>query len=204
VIGIGFFVGWLGSRAPATSSQAPEVPATQAHVEPGATTPAPHVTQPAQPAPHPAPTAPRPAPVVVPADTNAAPTWEDKVDDILGAEMDDTNRVQLLFAMFPTLPEDGQVEVAEHLSNLVPDENYAPLAQMLENSKLPEPVLDVLMGDILNRPNSIKLPTLLQVANDPTNPKAAEAKDLMELYLDEEDPAKWPAKLPQWLKDNPD
>ncbi len=136
--------------------------------------------------------------------TNLVADWEDKLDEILGSEADDTNKVKQLFAVFPRLPEDGQSEVAQHLANLVADENYAPLGQLLRNAKLPESVLDVLMGDALNRPNSVKLPLLVDIARNPQHPKADEAKDLVELYLDEEDPAKWPQKLQEWLKENPD
>ena len=109
--------------------------------------------------------------------------------------------------MFPRLPEDGQVEVAQHLSNLVEDEDYASLGQLLKNAKLPEPVLDVLMGDLLNRPNAVKLPLFLDLARDPAHAKAEEAKDLLELYLDEDygtDWNKWQQKMREWLKENPD
>jgi hypothetical protein len=99
------------------------------------------------------------------------------------------------------------VEVAQHLANLVADENYAPLAKYLTDSSLPESVLDVLLADVLNRPNSVKLPALLDVAKDDKNPKASEAKDLLELFLEEDygkDWAQWQTKMEQWLKDNPD
>lgn len=136
--------------------------------------------------------------------TNLLADWVDKLDEILGSDEDDTNKVKDLFAVFPRLPEEGQAEVAQHLSNLVSDDNYAPLGQLLQNTKLPDSVLDVLMSDVLNRPNPVKLPQLLQVAQNPDHPKADEAKDLIELYLDEDDPAKWPDKMQQWLKENPD
>lgn len=139
-----------------------------------------------------------------PGTTNLFVDWEDKLDDILASEEDDTNKVSQLFAIFQRLPEDGQEEVAQHLSNLVANENYAPLGQLLQNAKLPESVLDVLMGDALNRPNSVKLPLLLDIARNSDHPKADEAKDLIGLYLDEDDPAKWPQKLQEWLKENPD
>ena len=61
------------------------------------------------------------------------------------------------FEMFPNLPEDGKEEVAQHLSNLVADEDYAPLGKLLTDATLPESVLDVLMADVLNRPNAVKL-----------------------------------------------
>lgn len=207
VIGAGILVGWWGSR----DKSAPQIHAPVA--APDAMTP---VSQ--NPAPHAASNRPPPVPVPAPATpsvaanpavespgaTNLITNWEDKLDDVLGSEEDDTNKVKELFAMFPRLPADGQVQVAEHLANLVPDDNYAPLGQLLQNPKLPEEALDDLMGDLLNRPNSVKLPQLLQVAQNPQHPKADEAKDLIELYLDEEDPAKWQQKMQDWLKDNPD
>ena len=72
------------------------------------------------------------------------------------------------------------------MSNLLADAEYAPLGKFLKDSKLPEPVLDVLIVDVLNRPNGLKLPLLLEVAREPQHPKAAEAKDLLELYLEED------------------
>jgi hypothetical protein len=89
----------------------------------------------------------------------------------------------------------------------VPDENYAALAGYLADAKLPEDVLDVLMADVLNRPNSLKLPALLEVARDPQHPKAGEAKDLLELFLEEDygtDWNLWQTKTDEWLKANPD
>jgi len=141
------------------------------------------------------------------ANTNLISNWEDKLEDILGSDADEPVKAQQLLALFSRLPEDGQVEVAQHLSNLVSDEAYGPLGKFLTDSKLSEPVLDVLLVDLLNRPNAVKLPLLLEVARDSQHSKAAEAKDLLELYLEEDygaDWNKWQSKLDQWLKDNPD
>ena len=139
--------------------------------------------------------------------TNVIADWEGRLDEILGSDVDETQKAKQMLAMFPSLPQEGQVEAAQHLSNLLPDSEYAPMGKMLADSKLPEPVLDVLMVDALNRPNAIKLPLLLDVARAPEHPKATEAKDLLELYLEEDygtDWNKWQAKMQQWLKDNPD
>ena len=139
--------------------------------------------------------------------TNLITDWEDKLDDILGSEGQDTDKAKQMLAMFPRLSEDAQVEVAQHVSNLLPDPEYAPLGKLLLDSKLPEAVLDVLIVDVLNRPNALKLPLLLEVARDPQHPKAGEAKDLLELYLEQDygtDWNKWQAKLKQWMIDNPD
>jgi hypothetical protein len=141
------------------------------------------------------------------ASTGLITNWEDKVDEIIGPEGEDSEKVKRLLEMFPHLPEDGQVEVAQHLSNLVPDENYEPLGKILKDAKMSEAVLDVLLADLLNRPNSVKLPTILEVASNPQNPKASESKDLLELFLEEDYGADWPkwqAKMDEWLKENPD
>ena len=139
--------------------------------------------------------------------TNLVPAWEDKVDDILGSANSDPDKARQMLEMFPQLPADGQEELARHLSNLVSDEDYGAMRAHLTNASLPEAVLDVLLGDVLNRPNSLKLPALLDVARTPQHPKAGEAKDFLELFLEEDyanDWDKWQAKMDEWLKANPD
>lgn len=141
--------------------------------------------------------------------TNSASetNWEDKIDDIVGSDDPDTNKVKQLFALFPKLPPDGQEEVAQHLSNLVDDEDYAPLGELLKNAKLPEGVLDELLADVLNRPNDLKLPLLLDLASNPDHAKKDEAKDLLELYLGEDYGSDWNAwgtHMTNWMQQNPD
>jgi len=142
-----------------------------------------------------------------PAVTNLITDWENKLDDILGSDGDEPSKAKQMLALFRRLPTEGQVEAAQHVSNLLPDEEYAPLGKLLTDSKLPEDVLDVLVVDVLNRPNSLKLPLLLEIARDPSHPKAVESKELLEVYLEQDygnDWNKWQAKLDQWIKDNPD
>ena len=152
-------------------------------------------------------------PIVTPAHlgtaTNTASTneWEEKIDDIVGSDDPDTNKITQLYALFPKLPPDGQEEIAQHLSNLVDDEDYAPLGEMLKNDKLPEGVLDELLADVLNRPNNLKLPVLLAVAADANHAKHDEAKDLLELYLGEDygtDWNSWGQHMTNWLQQNPE
>jgi cation diffusion facilitator CzcD-associated flavoprotein CzcO len=141
------------------------------------------------------------------ASANILTNWEEKVDEILGAETDDTNKVKQLFVIFPNVPDEAKAEVAQHLSNLTSDADYAALGELLKDPKLPDATLDVLMADALNRPNSVKLPELLDVAKTPEHPKADEAKDILALFLDEDfgtDWGKWQEKMTAWLKDNPD
>jgi hypothetical protein len=144
------------------------------------------------------------------ASTNLSETetnWEDKIDEIVGSDDADTNKVKQLFAMFPKLPADGQEEVVQHLSNLVEDDDYKPLGELLRDDKLPEGVLDELLADVLNRPNNVKLPALLDVSCDTNHAKHDEAKDLLELYLGDDygsDCDAWRQHMTTWLQQNPD
>jgi hypothetical protein len=109
--------------------------------------------------------------------------------------------------MFPLLPKEGQEEVALHMTNLTEDDDYGPMAKLAADAKLPEEVLDVLIQDVLNRPNALKMPTLLEIAKQPDHPKAEEAHDLLELFLEEDygqDWDKWQSKLAEWMQQNPD
>jgi len=159
-----------------------------------------------------APTTPVPAVAVV--DPNVKITdWEQKIDDVLTGQDDEGLKAKQLMAIFDRLPEDGQVEAIQHISNLLPDEQYADLAKRLTNPATPEGVLEVLMTDVLNRPNQLKLDTLFDVARQMNHPKAEEARDVLEVFLDEVDwdavkaSGNWePVRtgIDQFMKENPD
>jgi hypothetical protein len=206
IIVIGGLIGWLGGKG--SGPKAGTAPEISAASDPRSATPRPADNSQAG---HPE-IEPRSPPGFTGA-SPAGPTpnvltnWEEKVDEILGAETDDTNKVKQLFALFPRVPEEAKAEVAQHLSNLTSDQDYAPLGELLKDPKLPDAALDVLMADALNRPNSVKLPELLDVTRTPDHPKADEAKDILALFLDEDfgtDWSKWQDKMTAWLKDNPD
>jgi hypothetical protein len=211
-------LGWFGGKP---SDAAGNLPAPEATSEaPSLGVPAPTPAHPARLTP---PANPRPAtqPVATATSAQVTPTppqglitnWEERIDDLLttdGAE--DKKAVQML-AMLPNLPEDGQVEAAQHISNLLPDEQYATLSPILTNAQTTEAVLDVLMTDVLNRPNGVKLNTLLDVARIPNHPKAEEAFDVLEVFLEDVDwdavkaSGNWAPAITakdKWLKENPD
>ena len=139
--------------------------------------------------------------------------WEQRIDDVLTGQEDEALKAKKLLDVFDRLPEDGQVEAAQHISNLLPDEQYAELAKRLKDPKTPEAVLEVLMTDELNRPNQLKLDTLFEVARAPGHPKGEEARDVLEVFLDDVDwdvvksTGNWElvrTEKDKWLKENPD
>lgn len=207
-------LGWFGGKTvkPGETPGAPPEETTAPLVSPNPTTPAPAPAVPTTPAT--AGTKGQPGRTALAAPGTAATTtpdliadWETRIDDVLTAKGDETQKAKQLLEILPKLPEEGQVEAAQHLSNLLPDEEYASLAPTLVNPQTPEAVLDVLMTDVLNRPNNQKLNTLLDVARTPNHPKAEEARDVLEVYVDENygtDWTAWDAAVKKWLKDNPD
>jgi hypothetical protein len=207
VICVGLLFGWLGWRDKSVVIPQPSAPVVTsgAPTSQEATTPSAPVAPPTEKGPR---TRPHPSsPTLSVAPANLITNWEDRLDEILAAENSESDKAKQMLEMFPRLPEEGQTQVAQHLSNLTADEDYGSLGQYLTNSTLSEQVLDVLMADLLNRPNSLKLPLLLEVAREDQNPKAGDARDILELYLDGNygnDWAQWQAKMDQWLKDNPD
>jgi len=148
-------------------------------------------------------------PVPVDPGTNTAdePTWEDKLDEILTSDSDTTKKGEDLLDMMPKVNAEAQVELAGHIVNLVDDAHYARVAPYLTNASVPEAVSSVFMNDLYNRENSVKLPLVLAVARTENHPLVAEARDLLELYLEEDhgsDWAAWETAMQKWLQENPD
>jgi hypothetical protein len=207
----GRMLGWFGGGKKETISEVAVAPA-----EPGGPSTVPAATP--KPGPAIGHTTPLPPPVVAPvAGTTPAADpitpgdmvadWSTKLDDILGSADDEAKKADLLLAMWKRLPEDGQVETMQHISNLLPDEKFSALIPAFTNAATPEAVLDIIMTDALNRPNGMKLPALLDVARTPNHPKAEEARDILEVFVDHnygEDWPKWEKAVQDWLKENPD
>ena len=77
------------------------------------------------------------------------------------------------------------------------------MGKRLTDPKTPEDEVEILMRDVLNRSNATKLPLLLEVARTPGHLKAAEAKEILEVFLDENydnDWDKWQTKVNEFLK----
>lgn len=146
-------------------------------------------------------------PFVPEGDEPPSTNLEDQISDILGDDSELTNKVASLLKLYPKLSSGGKLECAEHLNNLVDDEEYAPLAEILTNSASPSAVNKFLLDELLNRPKSLMMPLTLAVACDTNNPAYKDARDNQETFVDEdfgEDYDKWKKAVDQWLKENPD
>ena len=201
-IAAGILVGWWASRSPASISQA-VLPPQPVEVAAAQTNRPVYFSKRTPPK---AVATKEPVAGAGAADTRVIAGWEDRIDELLKADTASADKAQRLIELYPRLPEEGQVEAAQHLANLLPNEEYAPLGRYLADPKTSAGVLAVLMADVLNRPNELKLPLLLEVARNPDHVKAGDAKRVLELYLDHDYGTNWDAwqaQMQEWLQNNP-
>ena len=134
------------------------------------------------------------------------PDWEQKLDDILLGDDDENGKADKILALIPNAPTDAQQELAQHLVNMVQDDHYDGTAALLTNSATPADVSNVLMNDLLNRNNNLKLPMLLAIARNPNHPLKDQALDLLGLLTQDDDGTnwdQWSSDIDTWLQNNP-
>jgi hypothetical protein len=203
---VGGAIGWLASRAPSRQTPPPVV----------ATPPVNEPTAISVPEPRPVPTPPATnlanvtsaVPVAVNTNILEDPSqWEEKLDEVLGSDTPENEKGEQLLAMMGKVDPDAQVELAGHVVNLVDDEHFASAAKYLTNAEVPEAVSSIFMNDLYNRENSLKLPLILEIARNEKHSLKDEAKDLLELYLEEDHGtnwADWDAATQKYLKEHAD
>jgi hypothetical protein len=152
------------------------------------------------------PEAPKPAtPIVMTEDDR-------KIDDALklypgNTDQDHANTAQALITLLPGLTKDGQVEAAQHISNLLADEDWGKLNHIWRNPSFNPDVIEVFATDLMNRDDKVKLPAMLEAIRLPNHPFNEEAKTTMQVFLDEDygdDVAKWEKAMKGYLKKQED
>ena len=125
------------------------------------------------------------------------------IDLILRSNASEAEMAQMLINLLPTLPEDGQIEAANHIANLLPDSNYGEVRPLLLNASLPESVLSVFFTDLMNRDDPTKLNAFLDIAQIPNHPFQGEALSDLQIYVGDDygtDWNKWKSAVDDYLK----
>jgi hypothetical protein len=134
-----------------------------------------------------------------------APDWEQRLDDILLGDDDENGKADKILALIPRAPADAQQELAQHLVNMVQDDHYDGTAELLTNAATSPDVSNVLMNDLLNRGNTLKLPMLLAIARNNDHPLKDQALDLLGLLTQEDKGTnwdEWSTTVDTWLQNN--
>jgi hypothetical protein len=205
--GVGVFIGWMKSRdgdiqpiAVPPGSNQPAIYIAPLAMTSATPPPASNATASAN-----APRVKRPKPVLVPTPPEENVEWEQHLDDVLLADTDADTKADRILALIPKAPTNAQVELSQHLVNMVQDDHYDGAAQLLTNPATPSDVSTVLMNDLLNRNNTLKLPMLLAVARDDDHPLKDQAREMLELLIQQDDGTnwdQWSASINTWLQSN--
>ena len=115
---------------------------------------------------------------------SSAMAWEDRLDALLTADTDNATTVRGLVSSMRNVPPEAQEEFIAHAVNLCEDEQYEMLARIYLDPKTPKPVSETIFNDVLSRPDEIKLPLLAQTLRTAAHPMTAEAREILEMYLD--------------------
>lgn len=133
--------------------------------------------------------------------------WEKEVNEVLASQASDDEIADKLLKLYPQVPAEAQadlfVEITQHVSN----QDYSKLANVLTNSTSPKEVLDVLLNDLIDRPDKLRMPLLMELMRDKQNPKSEEAHDFLEVIIGDdygEDWDLWSKKVAEWMARHPD
>jgi hypothetical protein len=132
-------------------------------------------------------------------------TWEDHLDEILLADDNENSKTDRILSLMQTAPPEAQEELSQHLVNMAQDDHYDGVSNLLMNISTSTNVDDVLMNDLLNRNNTLKLNTLLSILEMPSHPMHDNAKEMLELFVQDdhgEDLKAWEKAVADWLKEN--
>lgn len=139
--------------------------------------------------------------------TEPAPEWNTKLKSILGSNANPAQKVQQLKEFLAGLPDPDAEQAVQALTLSVSNEAFGFIKPLVVDPTLPEPVRDEFMVDVLNRPNSIRVPIFLELARNPDHPDNEDAYDMLEIFTNQKlgaDWAAWDKAVPAWLKENPD
>lgn len=110
---------------------------------------------------------------------DAEATWRTNLSAVIESPEGNEQVVDRLLGLLPTLPEEGQVEAAQHMVNLLEDKDYQRAMSLLVGSGALPPVQSVVYADMLNRPNQIKLHGMLTIMAAPGHPLREEVHDAL-------------------------
>ncbi|MDB6055138.1 MAG: hypothetical protein JWN25_2661 [Verrucomicrobiales bacterium] len=118
-------------------------------------------------------------------------TFREQMAKINDSSLTDTQKAQLFLLLLPSFNRDGQREFAHAAVSHIKDSTYSLIFKPLLEAKSDKQILSVFMTDTLKRPNSVKLPALLQLARTEDHPMQSEAKELLVAFIGKEHGKKW-------------
>jgi hypothetical protein len=104
------------------------------------------------------------------------PAWKAKIDAVTKTGATPVEICRHLRELWPALPEAGQLDVLSRFVNLLPDRDYGAVGDLAATMKLPDAGWPILAADAFTRPNSVKLPILVEILAHGVEPERTEAR----------------------------
>lgn len=129
--------------------------------------------------------------------------WEARIRSILSSEKStDVEKAIALFQLLPGIAPEGAETCAEEAVKRLPNSEYRHAQTAVSNPGTYGLALGVLFADLMERPDDLRLPTLVTIARNSTHPYAGPAHDNLELLLGQdfgEDWVRWDAAVREKL-----
>jgi hypothetical protein len=119
--------------------------------------------------------------------------WEARIRSVLSREKaTEAEKARGLLQLLPTIPAEGAETCAEEAVKRLPNEEYRHAQAFVTNPGTYGLALGVLFSDLMERPDNLRLPTLVTIARNSAHPYAAPARDNLELLLGQDFGEDWP------------
>jgi hypothetical protein len=94
--------------------------------------------------------------------------------------------------LLPTIPAEGAETCTEEAVKRLPNEEYRHAQAFVTNPGTYGLALGVLFSDLMDRPDNLRLPTLVTIARNSAHPYAAPARENLQLLLGQDFGEDWP------------
>lgn len=119
----------------------------------------------------------------------AVAAWESAVDDVLEhPEVPVEEQSRRLKEAFDRLAPEDRLDGIQQAVNLLPDEQFPALFEILYDPAEDSDVLDAIFSDALNRPDEIKQPLLEALRQNRVHPMFFESARIWDMVAPEEEP----------------
>ena len=110
-------------------------------------------------------------------------TWSpEAVAETFAAE-DSGKLHRKMLALLLDAPAKHQTNLADHVANLTPDDDYAPIAWLITERGVTDAALRALLEDLHERPADLKLPVMATILSQVDHPGAPGAEHALHVYL---------------------
>ena len=128
--------------------------------------------------------------------------WGVVINSILTDAAETSILSERLAEVLKEFPLEGQLEAAQHMVNLLGDEDYFTAETVFFDKSISHQVRRVIFEDLMSRPNYVKLPLLVKTLRDFRHPLRREALVNLQVYTGQDkdlDPQVWDLVVSEFL-----